>query len=490
MFTLPQKIKELALLFHAHNYELFLVGGSVRDLLMGKNPKDWDLTTNVSPETLLELAESVGIRAVYTNTFGTVSYVFEDEPLDSPLREAQITPFRTESAYEDGRHPTAVTWAQTIEEDLSRRDFTINAIAYNIANDTLVDPFNGQQDIEDKILRTVGNPTERFTEDYLRILRLFRFSATLSFTISRETYEAIPPLVPNIAHLSQERIRDEFFKMIMSPTPEKVLHHLRETGILEIFLPELIEGYMCDQSRSHIYDVFTHNVKALQNAADNNFVLHVRLAALFHDIGKPRTKRFDPAQNLFTFYGHEVVGAKMSNKILLRLKAPLDLVDTVTKLVRYHMFLSDTEKVTHSAARRLVRNVGKELIWDLIDVRKCDRKGMGKSEEPVRLRQFEVLIEEVIRDPISVAQLVIGGDDLMNTLKMKPGKRFGWILHGLLEEVIEDPSRNIKEYLLQRAGEMDQLSDPELQKIGEQGKETKEIADQKERDSIKEAYRV
>lgn len=485
MFNLPLKVKELALLFHSHNYELFLVGGSVRDLLMNKEPKDYDFTTNVSPETIIELAEEVGIKAVYTNTFGTVTYVFEEEPLLSPLREFQITPYRSESVYSDGRHPDTITWANTVEEDLSRRDFTINAIGYNMATDTLIDPFNGQSDILSRTLSAVGDPDTRFKEDYLRILRLIRFTASLDFVISRETHAAVLPLVAFLKDLSGERIRDEFFKMIESNNPENAMNVLCETGALEVLFPEIFEGVGCDQSRSHIYDVFTHCVKALQNAADNHFPLHVRLAALLHDVGKPRTKRYDPAQKLYTFYGHEVVGAKMSDKILKRLKAPLETHEKVVTLVRYHMFLSDTEKVTHSAARRLVRNVGIELIWDLINIRKCDRKGMGKTEEPIRLRQFEVMIEEVIRDPVSVKQLAINGHHLMNTLSIKPGPRIGWTLLALLEEVIEDPSKNTLEYLLERAGGLARETDQNLRKLGEEGREAKDQKDEEERNIIK-----
>ncbi len=287
-----------------------------------------------------------------------------------------------------------------------------------------------------------------------------------------------------IAKVSAERVRDEFEKIIMSPEPAVGVGMLQKFGLLKHIIPELEEGIGCEQKGEHIYDVYEHLLHALQHAAEKGWPLEVRLAALFHDIGKPRTRRWDGTKaggkGKYTFYGHEVVGAKMAVKIMDRMKFPRKTADMVARLVRQHMFFSDTEAITLSAVRRVVAKVGKENIWTLMEVRECDRVGMKKKEAPYRLRKYHAMIEEVLRDPISVGQLAVDGGILMNELGMKPGPRMGWILHALLEEVLDDPAKNTRAYLDVRVGELEQLSDADLRTFGEKAKEAKEAAEEEE----------
>lgn len=484
-------------------FQAYIVGGCVRDLLIGREPKDWDVTTNATPDQIISLFE----KTVYENSFGTVAVVFQDlnsdtldvssETSNFVSRETnsnvssetdknivEVTPYRTESKYSDSRHPDEVKFSKTLEEDLMRRDFTINAMAYSVSGETLVDLYKGQDDLKDKVLRTVGDAKERFGEDALRMLRAVRFSAQLGFGISHETMMAIAELSENITRISAERIRDEFEKMMMSPEPALAIGMLEKLGLLKHIIPELIEGVGCDQKGEHIYDVYEHLLHALQHAADKGWPLEVRLAALFHDIGKPRTRRWDGTKaggkGKYTFYGHEVVGARMAQKIMERLKFPKKSTDLVVTLVRQHMFFSDTEAITLSAVRRVVAKVGKENIWTLMDIRECDRVGMKKKEAPYRLRKYHAMIEEVLRDPISVGQLVVDGNILMNELHMKPGPRMGWMLHALLEEVLDDPKKNTREYLDKRVGELEKLSDEDLKTLGEEAKKAKEDIEEAE----------
>ena len=483
-FQIPEKVSRVTDILKNANYEAFLVGGCVRDLVMGKSPKDFDVTTNAKPEEIVKLFTEAAMKVVYENTFGTVVVVYEDEALDSALRQIEITPYRCETTYSDHRHPDAVTFAENLSDDLMRRDFTMNALALSTSNgvdsenDQITDMYNGLGDIAHKVIRTVGDANERFTEDALRMVRAIRFAAQLGFAVSHETLEAIVKNRELLKKVSQERIRDEFVKMINSPSPAIAIGLMKQLGILEIVIPELLEGVGCNQGGAHIYDVFEHLVHACQHAADKNYSFIIKLTALFHDIGKPRTKR--EGKNKPTFYGHEVVGARMASAILNRLKFPRADADLIVKFVRWHMFFSDTESITLSAVRRMIQNVGKDHIWDLMKVRECDRVGMNKTEAPYRLRKYFAMIEECLRDPISVSQLAIDGNYLMNTLGVKPGPRMGWMLHALLEEVLEDPTKNTLSYLSERVSEFEKMPDQQLRDLGEAGKQTKELADEEE----------
>ncbi len=464
-------------------FEAYLVGGCVRDLIIGREVKDWDITTNATPEQIIPLFS----KTVYENNFGTVMVIKEGEnEAEKGSVIAEITPYRLETTYSDKRHPDAVTFSQNVEDDLKRRDFTINAMAYCPLLNELIDLYNGQQDLKDKIIRAVGDPNTRFEEDALRLLRAVRFSTVLNFAIESDTLSAIIKNASLIKNISNERIRDEFTKIIMSDSPMIGIGLLEKVGLLKYIIPELEEGIGCEQGGAHIFDVFEHLVQALGHAALKKWPLEVRLAALFHDIGKPRSRRLAPSllgkapSKKYTFYGHEVIGARMTQKIMERLKFPNKVTDLVVTLVRQHMFFSDTETITLSAVRRVVAKVGKENIWTLMDIRECDRVGMKKKEAPYRLRKYHAMIEEVLRDPISVSQLKVDGNILMNELNIKPSPRMGWILYSLLEEVLDDPLKNPRDYLDKRVGELDKLSDSDLKALGEKAKETKEELEEEE----------
>ena len=494
--VIPSYVTHVTEALESAGFEAYVVGGSVRDLILGRTPKDWDVTTNATPEQIIPLFE----KTVYENKFGTVAVVFEPVTHVTPnivSRETnnevthvtyangsqetyivEVTPYRTETTYSDFRHPDEISFSERLEDDLMRRDFTINAMAYSISGKCLIDLYKGQEDLKDKVIRTVGKAENRLKEDALRMLRAVRFSVQLGFAIEAETIQAVTESAELIKNISKERIRDEFEKIILSPEPAVGIGMLQKFGLLKHFIPELEEGIGCDQLGEHIYDVYEHLLHALQHAAEKNWSLEVRLAALFHDIGKPRTRRYDATKaggkGKYTFYGHEVVGARMAEKIMERLKFPKKSTDLVVKLVRQHMFFSDTEAITLSAVRRVVQKVGKENIWTLMEIRECDRVGMKKKEAPYRLRKYHAMIEEVLHDPISVGQLAIDGSVMMGELGMKPGPRMGWILHALLEEVLDDPKKNTREYLDARVGDFEKLSDSELRALGEKAKETKD----------------
>ncbi|KKU75818.1 MAG: PolyA polymerase, partial [Candidatus Nomurabacteria bacterium GW2011_GWB1_47_6] len=292
--------------------------------------------------------------------------------------------------------------------------------------------------------------------------------------------------------ISAERIRDELAKIIMSANPAGGIAMLQKFGLLRHIIPELEEGIGCDQSGEHFYDVWNHSLLAAQHAANKNWPLAIRLSALFHDIGKPRTRRFgeDKRKKMYTFYGHEVVGARMAKKIMERLKFPRDEIDLVEKMVRNHMFFSDTEKISLSAVRRIIHKVGREDVWRLMDVRECDRVGMKKKEAPYRLRKYFAMVEEALRDPISVSQLKIDGEFLKKELNIKPGPRMGWILHSLLEEVLDAPEKNTTEHLSELAKSLDMLGNEELKTLGERGKEKKEELEEEEIEKLHSKHGV
>ncbi|MFA7202077.1 MAG: HD domain-containing protein [Candidatus Paceibacterota bacterium] len=474
-------------------FEAFLVGGCVRDLIMNREPKDWDLTTNALPEEIILLFE----KTVYENTFGTVGVCIpivsgetigdvtpadakvlavKNETKESVTRETyhivEVTPYRVEAKYSDFRHPDEVRFSKNIEDDLKRRDFTINALALNTKGQ-IIDLYKGQEDIKDKVIRAVGNPGERFQEDALRMLRAVRFASQLNFAIDYDTLQAIVDNSHLLKNISAERIHDEFVKIIETEKASTGVGMLSKLGLLQYIIPELEEGIGCEQGGAHIYDVFEHCLHALDHATRKNFSIEIRLSALFHDIGKPRTRR-KGEKKAYTFYGHEVIGARMTQKIMERLKFPRKTTDLVVLMVRNHMFFSDTEQITLSAVRRIVQKVGKDHIWELMDIRECDRVGMKKAEAPYRLRKYHAMIDEVMRDPISVGQLAIDGEVMIKELGINPGPRMGWILHALLEEVLDDPQKNTRIYLDIRTKELNDLSDSALKQYGEKAKNIKE----------------
>ncbi|NTV44352.1 MAG: HD domain-containing protein [Candidatus Yonathbacteria bacterium] len=483
--SVPKEILAVTETLQRAGYEAYLVGGCVRDLIRGAEPKDWDVTTNARPDII----ESLFPETFYENDYGTVGVVNETE--NPTLRIVEVTPYRVEGTYSDKRRPDAVTFSDSIEEDLKRRDFTVNAIAYDPSKGHIVDLYKGQEDIKDMRLTAVGDPEERFNEDALRMLRAIRLSAELGFTIAPKTQEAIIKHANLLSHVSKERIRDEFSRLILSKQPMNGVQIAHDAGLLKYIMPELEEGIDVTQNGDHIYTVWEHNLRALQHAADKGFPLHIRLAALLHDVSKPATRRFDTTKNNYTFYGHEVVGGRTAKDVLERLKYPREVVENVRKLVRYHLFFSDIEQITLSAVRRIVHNVGPELVWDLMDVRTCDRIGMGRPKErPYRLRKYESMIDEAMRAPVSVGKLNIDGLKIMEITDEPAGPRIGWILHALLEEVLDDPEKNALAQLSARAQDFSSLSDDDLRTLGEKGKEKKDEEEERELKEIRKRHGV
>lgn len=467
-------------------FEAYLVGGCVRDLLLDKKPKDWDVTTNARPEQIQELFD----ETFYENEYGTVGVVSDTD--DETLKVVEVTPYRIEGEYSDARRPDDVTFADNLADDLKRRDFTINAIALKVSQGQIEDPYNGQKDIKDKNIRAVGDPKERFSEDALRMLRAVRLQAELGFVIDADAAAAISEMADNLGKISKERVRDEFIRILLSPNPMEALVLAQRLGLLKHIAPDLERGIGVDQNQAHSFDVFEHNLRTMQHAADKNWNLDLRLAALFHDISKPETRRWSDEKKDWTFYGHDVVGARVTKRVMQDLKFPKEQIEKIQTLVRWHMFFSDPDVVTLSAVRRMIRNVGgEENMWDLLNLRVCDRVGTGRpKEQPFRLRKYTSMVEEALRDPVSVQQLPIDGTDIMELTGEKPGPRLGWMLHALLEEVLDDPEKGKREYLENRVKELAQLSDAELKELGEAGKKRREKEEEEAVAQIREKYWV
>ncbi len=491
-YTTPKEITMVLVTLQGAGFEAFLVGGCVRDIFTGNVPKDFDITTNATPEEIIALFP----KTFYENTYGTVGVVTCGEDLDTicsdeSVKIVEVTPYRLESEYSDCRHPDKVIWSNNIEDDLKRRDFTMNAIAYDPINNKVIDPYKGQEDIKDKIIRAVGEADKRFGEDALRLMRAVRFVSQLGFKIESVTHESIIKNADSLKNVSYERVKDEFVKIIMSDYPMEGIILLEKMGLLKNVVPELENGIGVIQNQAHSFDVWGHNLRTLQHSADKKYPLHIRLAALFHDISKSETRRFVKETNQYTFYGHEVVGARVTRVIMERLKFSKDLIDTVSLMVRWHMFFSDTEQVTISAVRRLIVNVGKDKIWDLVNLRMCDRIGTGRpKEEPYRLRMYESMIEQALQDPVSLKMLKTNGERIMSVTQETPGPKIGFVLHALFDEVLEDPKKNTEEYLDSRAKELILLDIDELKKLGEKGKEEMEEKNIEKVKEIRKQFKV
>ena len=484
-YTIPSEVATVAKNLRSEGYQAYLVGGCVRDLLLGRPPKDWDVTTNAKPEDI----QRVFPNSYYTNDFGTVGVKFETE--DPTLQIIEVTPYRTESGYSNKRHPDFVQFGENLEEDLARRDFTINAIAFDESIGQIIDPFKGQADIDLRVLRTVGDPAQRFEEDGLRLMRAVRLVAELNFAMDTDTASAIHEKAINLKHISKERIRDEFIRIINSDQPMMALVLAQQLGILEYISSDLTRGIGIDQNQAHSYDVFGHLLRAVQHAADKKWDFDVRIAALFHDVSKPETRRWSDEKKDWTFHGHEVVGARTTKKALKDLKFSRETIEKVTKLVRWHMFFSDPDQITLSAVRRMIRNVGVENIWDLLNLRICDRIGTGRpKEQPFRFRKYVAMVEEALRDPISVGMLKTDGNRIMNQFHVEPGPRLGWILNSLLEDVLDDSSLNNEEYLDEKTQKLLELSDQELRALGDSGRKKRDEKDEQELKKILEKHHV
>ncbi len=492
---IPTEVWEVSEKLKDAGFEAYLIGGCVRDILLDIEANDWDITTNANPEQIIATFE----KTFYENTYGTVGVVNETTK-NEKVRVIEVTPYRLESEYSDNRRPDAVIFSQNLEDDLKRRDFTINAIALSLESfdgkkeiykGHLVDLYKGQEDLADKIVRTVGDPDERFAEDGLRILRAVRIANYIGFKMDKKTEEAVKKNSDLLSKIAKERIRDEFVKIITSPTPMKGILKCLEVNILRFIIPELEKTISIEQKGAHIYDVWEHLLRSLQYSADKNLALEIRLAALLHDIGKPKSRRAGENGEKWTFYGHEVVSTRMSEKILTDLKFSKKVIEKTVKLIRWHMFFADTEQITLSAVRRIIAKVGKENIWDLVELRTCDRIGMGRpKEDPYRLRKYMAMIEEAMRDPVSVGMLKIDGKKIMEVTEEVAGPKIGYILHALLEEVLDNPKLNTEEYLEDRARDFAKLEIKELEKIGKEGKEKKEKEEEKELGEIRKRHFV
>jgi len=468
---LPQEIKNTLNKLEKSGFEAYAVGGCIRDILLEKKPKDWDITTIAKPKQIQKIFPG----SFYKNKFGTVTVKTKNK--EKTLKEIEITTFRTEQNYTDKRHPDKISFTSNLKKDLSRRDFTINALAIN-KNGKIVDLFGGEKDIKEKTLKAVGDPKKRFSEDALRMLRAIRLAIALNFEIEKETLKAIKENSHLLQMIAKERIRDEFLKMIMSADPGKAINLLEESNLLEYIIPELKKGIGVSQNKHHIYTIYQHSVLSLKFAAKRKYNLEVRLAALLHDIAKPQVKRGEGENS--TFYNHDYLGAKISIKILQRLRFSKEIIEKVALLVRNHMFVYNVDEVTEAGVRRLLQRVGKRNINDLINLRVADRLGSSCPKAvPYKLRHLEYIIEKVSKDPISAKMLKINGNDLIKLLKIKPSLRLGLVIEALLSEALQNPKINTKQKLSLKAKELNKLSDKELKEKIKKVKEKKEEVDLK-----------
>lgn len=439
---IPEKAKFIIARLAAAGFEAYAVGGCVRDSILGRIPQDWDITTSARPEQVKALFP----RTVDTGLqHGTVTVLLEKEGFE-------VTTYRIDGRYEDSRHPTEVIFTPNLEEDLRRRDLTINAMAYN-DDRGLVDIYGGMQDIADKVVRCVGNPLDRFGEDALRILRAIRFSAQLGYGIEENTRDAIRQLAPLLKNISAERIQTELVKLLTSPHPD----YLREAyhyGVTKVFLPEFDLVMETEQNHPHhCYSVGEHTLHALTEVEPDRLL---RLALLFHDIGKPATMTKD-GQGTTHFYGHAQVGAEMTREILKRLKFDNETVRAVCKLVLYHDYGNDIDPNIR-LLRRTVNKIGEDAFPELFQVKRADilsQSDYRRLEKLEKLDKWQQLYEELRNKNqcVSLKTLAVTGSDLIG-IGMKPGRELGEVLQKLLELVLEEPERNTKEFLLDRAKEM------------------------------------
>ena len=442
---LPEFVLEIISRFEKKGFEIYIVGGAVRDLLTKRTVDDWDFTTNATPEEILEIFP----KGFYDNKFGTVGISHKSSPYPY-----EITTFRREFGYSDKRHPDKVIWGKTLDEDLKRRDFTINAMALQITNlksqaSKTIDNFEGQKDLDKKLIRAVGDADQRFREDALRMMRAIRIAAELGFTIEEKTFEAIKKNAALVNKIAKERVRDELLKILASPNPHEGMVIFRNSGLSEEILPEFEKTFGVEQKspgRHHVYDVGTHSLYSLKHCKSENSI--VRFATLIHDFGKPATYK-KQANGIITFYNHEVISAAIAKRIAVRLRFSKKQTEKFVKLVRWHQFTVD-ERQTDSAIRRFIRRVGKENIKDMIDLRVGDRLGGGARETSWRLEEFKKRLVEVQKQPFTVHDLKITGNDVMKELKLPPGPTVGRILNELYKEVVNKKIENDKKALMAR----------------------------------------
>jgi len=442
-------LKEIASVFNSSGKEIYLVGGAVRDMLMGKKVHDWDLTTNALPGEVTDIVRRIGGKTVPTGIkHGTVTVLYKKASIE-------VTTFRIEEGYTDGRRPDQVSYSADINEDLSRRDFTMNAIALRLSDAHIVDPFNGKKDITARIIRCVGNAADRFNEDGLRPLRAVRFASQLDFEIEPNTLNAIHGALKISAKVSWERVRDEIDKILASNVPSRAFLLMEKSGLLELFLPELAVCRGVEQKGYHEFDVLDHSLLACDFAAEKDFSQIVRLAALFHDIGKPSVRGIDEETGVCTFYRHEEASADMCRAVMERLRYPNLLTDSVCHLIKEHMFKYQDDW-SDAAVRRFIARVGETNLKDIYSLRRCDTFAFsGKESKVSTLTSFANRIDELLAQGqiFSLKDLAVSGNDLM-TAGIPAGKMMGMILKELMETVLDDPAQNTRERLMEIAGKI------------------------------------
>ena len=445
---IPEEVLSIYKKIEDAGFQVFFVGGSVRNLLLKRDVVDWDLTTNAIPDQILKIFPN----GFYNNDFGTVGVSYQ---IKGEKKVAEITTFRTEKSYSPTHKPEKVSWGKTIEEDLARRDFTINAIALKLVGKSnsfeMTDPYNGEADLGKKTIKAVGDANQRFKEDALRLLRAIRIATELEFKIEKKTFEKIVEDAPLLEHISKERVQIELLRILKSENAYDGVMLLYKTTLLKYIIPELLDGVNVSQARPgrhHTEDVFTHNVLSLKYCPSKDQI--VKFATLIHDVGKPKSISKDK-EGLVIFHNHEVIGAKIAEDICNRLKFSKKAKEKVVTLIRWHMF-SVNENLTDAAVRSFIRRIGVENVKDMMDLRVGDRLGGGtQTAESWRLKLFKEKIEKELKPaPFSISDLKINGNDIMKTLQIKPGPKVGDILKKLFEEVDEDLSKNNKEYLLGR----------------------------------------
>lgn len=438
MIQLPEKVTYIINTIMEAGYEAYAVGGCIRDSILGRIPDDWDITTSASPYRVKELFQhtiDTGLK------HGTVTVMVDREGFE-------VTTYRIDGAYEDGRHPKEVMFTASLAEDLKRRDFTINAMAYN-DDDGLVDEFGGMADLKDQVIRCVGSPRERFMEDALRIMRAVRFSAQLGYEIELETKAALRELAPKLACISAERIQTELVKLVTSPHPEN-LRIAYATGITRVILPEFDVCMETEQNNPHhCYNVGEHILKSMEKVKPDKIL---RLAMLFHDIGKPETIMMDD-KGICHFHGHQRVSEEMTLKILKRLKFDNYTIYMVAKLVRYHDYEVEAKEKN---VRRAVMKIGEDIFPLLLQVKEADLEAQSaylREEKKEKLKAVINVYEQVTAKGqcVSLKTLAVTGKDLIKEADMQPGPEIGEILHRLLDIVIEEPGQNERENLLKLA---------------------------------------